>query len=212
MYSEQQPGDQIISRPPQGNGASLTIRYHLPRKSLVRSQPVARDSRESASSSSPVNQLKKNGVPELPLPTDWYWEGNVVDAVVRYLSTAGWTVISKADTNSRERGIDVHAVKDGITLLIEAKGYPSESYRDPLRASERKPTSPTLQAQHWYSHALLKMIRLQTAHTDALIALALPNFPRYQKLYEETRESLQKLSIAVLFVERTGDVRAFGLP
>jgi hypothetical protein len=51
-----------------------------------------------------------------------------------------------------------------------------------------------------------------TAHADALIALALPDFPRYQKLKEETREALQKLGIAVLFVEKTGDVRAFGLP
>jgi hypothetical protein len=167
---------------------------------------------KSASKSSKVSQLRKNEVVKPGVPTDWYWEGNVVDAVVRYLLAGGWAVLRQADTNSRERGIDVHAVKEGITLLIEAKGYPSQSYRDPARASERKPTSPSLQAQHWYSHALLKTIRLQTAHADALIALALPNFPRYQKLYEETRDALQKLGIAALFVEETGDVRAFGLP
>jgi len=31
MYAEQKAGDEIVSRPPKGNGASLTIRYRLPR-------------------------------------------------------------------------------------------------------------------------------------------------------------------------------------
>jgi hypothetical protein len=32
MYFEQQPGDEIVNRPKLGNGASLTIRYQLPRR------------------------------------------------------------------------------------------------------------------------------------------------------------------------------------
>jgi hypothetical protein len=47
-------------------------------------------------------------------------------------------------------------------LLVEAKGYPSKNYRDPRRSGEVKPTNPTNQAQQWYSHALLKVVRLQT--------------------------------------------------
>ncbi len=31
MYGEQKPGDEIVSSPPKGKGASLTIRYKLPR-------------------------------------------------------------------------------------------------------------------------------------------------------------------------------------
>jgi hypothetical protein len=31
MYDEQKAGDEVISRPPKGKGASLTIRYRLPR-------------------------------------------------------------------------------------------------------------------------------------------------------------------------------------
>jgi hypothetical protein len=31
MYAEKQSGDEIMSRPPKGKGASLTIRYKLPR-------------------------------------------------------------------------------------------------------------------------------------------------------------------------------------
>jgi 5-methylcytosine-specific restriction protein A len=32
MYAEQRAGDEILSRPPKGRGASLTIRYKLPRR------------------------------------------------------------------------------------------------------------------------------------------------------------------------------------
>ena len=31
MYAEQRPGDEILEKPPKGKGASLTIRYVLPR-------------------------------------------------------------------------------------------------------------------------------------------------------------------------------------
>lgn len=31
MYEEQGAGDKVLSRPPKGRGASLTIRYKLPR-------------------------------------------------------------------------------------------------------------------------------------------------------------------------------------
>jgi 5-methylcytosine-specific restriction protein A len=32
MYREKRAGDEIISQPPKGKGASLTIRYKLPRR------------------------------------------------------------------------------------------------------------------------------------------------------------------------------------
>jgi 5-methylcytosine-specific restriction protein A len=31
MYEAQRAGDQVLSKPPSGKGASLTIRYRLPR-------------------------------------------------------------------------------------------------------------------------------------------------------------------------------------
>jgi len=34
MYHEQKVGDEVISRPPKGKGASLTIRYRLPRSAM----------------------------------------------------------------------------------------------------------------------------------------------------------------------------------
>lgn len=147
----------------------------------------------------------------IDVTADWFWEGNVVEAIVRFLARSGWSVVGQADTHSKERGVDVHAIREDKTLLIEAKGYPSRSYRDPRRANDVKPTSPTNQAQLWYSHALLKVMRLQTKHPTAVVALAFPDFPRYRALFEETRSGLSKLGVAMLTVRVDGSVETWGL-
>lgn len=139
-------------------------------------------------------------------PTDWFWEGNVVATLASHLVAEGWTITAQADTASREQGPDLVAVKDGLTLHVEAKGYPSVGYRDPARAGERKPTNPTQQAQHWLSHALLKAMRLQGAHPDAQVALAFPDFPRYRGLLGEVEAGVAKLGLWVLFVGADGGV------
>jgi hypothetical protein len=124
----------------------------------------------------------------MDVTTDWFWEGNVVDTLAHALVRGGWRIDHKADTHSKEQGPDLIASTQGRILIVEAKGYPSTEYRDPRRSSERKRTNPTNQAQQWYSHALLKVVRLQTKHPRAKIALAFPDFPRYRKLFEETSE------------------------
>lgn len=138
--------------------------------------------------------------------TDWFWEGNIVNALARNLIGKGWKIEGQANTQSKERGVDLRASKEGKILLVEAKGYPSKSYRDPRRADERKPTNPVNQAQQWYSHALLKVLRLQTAYPQAKVALAFPDFPRYRTLFNETKLGLEKLAIAVLLVNEAGEV------
>lgn len=148
---------------------------------------------------------------EMDVTDEWYWEGKVVEALAQFLTQDGWKIIGRADTLSKERGVDIHATRDGKTLLVEAKGYPSKNYRDPNRAQEVKPTNPTNQAQQWYSHALLKAMRLQTKHPDAVIALALPDFPRYRTLFEETHHGLAKLGVAMLTVRADGTVATWGL-
>jgi hypothetical protein len=154
--------------------------------------------------------LKKGGW-AVDVTTDWFWEGNVVNAVARNLQEKGWRIVSQADTRLRERGPDIRADKAGTLLLVEAKGYPSKTYRDPRRADEPKPTNPTNQAQQWYSHALLKVLRLQTAYPQARVALAFPDFPRYQTLFDETKVGLARLGLAVLMVNASGQLWAWGL-
>lgn len=140
----------------------------------------------------------------------WYWEGNVVDAVERHLLWDGWNIVSKADSLSKARGVDLIAPKPGRSLLVEVKGYPASTYRDPLRAVEPKRTPPASQAQQWYSHAILKGMRLQHAYPDAEIALAFPDFPRYRTLYDQTRGGLGKLGPTIMFVTESGNVDRSG--
>jgi hypothetical protein len=136
----------------------------------------------------------------------WYWEGNVVNAIERHLAVNGWAIVSKADTLSHQRGPDLHAKRDNCELLIEAKGYPSKSYQDPARATEVKPTKPNNQAQHWYSHALLKVMRLKEKNPNAMVAIGLPDFERYRALFDETRSGLAKLGVVLMFVDELGNV------
>jgi hypothetical protein len=43
MYDEEKAGDEVISRPPKGKGASLTIRYRLPRSAGPTSETPHRE-------------------------------------------------------------------------------------------------------------------------------------------------------------------------
>jgi len=142
---------------------------------------------------------------------EWFWEGNVTDAVAKYLGEQGWRVLSQADTRTKERGLDLHASRDNQEIMVEVKGYPSRSYRDPNRADRQKPTNPVSQAQQWYSHAMLKAMRLQSIHDSAVIVVAFPDFPRYRTLFKETERALRRLGVAVFFVSETGRVEVIGL-
>lgn len=142
---------------------------------------------------------------------EWNWEGNVVNAIVLHLRQGGWHIVSVADTRSRESGPDIHATNNGNLLLVEVKGYPFAAYRDPALSNKTKPTNPANQAQHWYSHALLKALRLQHSHPGAVIALGFPDFPRYRSLFDQTRWALEKLGIALLTVDPAGNVTVQGI-
>lgn len=142
---------------------------------------------------------------------DWFWEGNVIESLAEWLRSKDWSIVSQSDTRTKQRGVDLCIRKGLLDILIEAKGYPSHIYRDERRAGEKKPTSPTLQAQHWYSQALLKTLRLQNANPSAKVAMAFPDFPTYRRLFGETAAALTCLEVAVFFVKETGEVESFGI-
>ena len=146
----------------------------------------------------------------MDVTNEWYWEGNILDAVIDYLVEGGWTIVSMADTYAKEHGEDIRALKDGRALIVEAKGYPSRLYRDPRRVREKKRTNPSTQAPKWYSHAIITAMRLKHRNAAATVAVALPDIPRYRKLHEETAESLSKLDVTMLFVGEEGDVERVG--
>lgn len=140
------------------------------------------------------------------VPTDWFWEGHVQDAIVAYLRSEGWTITAESHTAIRAQGDDIAASKDGRRLVVEVKGYPSIGYRDPRRAGEVKRTNPTLQAKHWFADALLKLVRIRGKRRDVSGAMAFPDAPRYRSLIEETREPLRLLGIGLYVVMPDGRV------
>lgn len=136
----------------------------------------------------------------------WHSEAMVQQKVVAALDMRGWRIVSQADTITRERGIDIVATCIGETVGIEVKGFPSRTYADPRRAGEVKPTRPSNQAVHWYSQAVLAAMRLRTRNPDYRSVIALPDFPRYRTLFEETRSSLDAAAIEVWWVAEAGAV------
>jgi hypothetical protein len=141
------------------------------------------------------------------LPEEWHTEANVQSTLVTALASEGWRILSVANTATKERGTDVIAARDGQTVGIEVKGFPSRGYADPARAGERKRTAPSTQAGHWYSQAVLSAMRLRSREPTWRSVVALPDFARYRDLYSETAGSLAAAQIEVWWVDQTGSVQ-----
>jgi hypothetical protein len=134
-------------------------------------------------------------------------ESEVVDAVVRYLAASGWSIRAVADARRKERGDDIRAERDGITLVVEAKGYPSHAYADPRRVNEKKRTHPSLQAKHWLSNALLTAMQTLGTRPGTKVAIAMPRTARYDALIAAIEDPLAQLGVGVLLVDPNGGVQ-----
>lgn len=142
-----------------------------------------------------------------PEARDWFWEGNVQRRLAEYLEASGWKIERTADTASGEHGEDIRARKGDDVLRVEVKGWPSKAYANPARANETKRTKPSTQAGHWYSEALLRAIRDLGRHPDDLVALGFPEWARFRRLLDDTREPIARLGLGVFFVAEDGTVQ-----
>ena len=93
-----------------------------------------------------------------------------------------------------------------VTIGIEVKGFLSRRYAKSARAAETKRTSPSTQAGHWYSQAVLAAMRLSGKQPAWGSVIALPDFPRYRDLHSETAGSLAAAQIEVWWVDQAGAV------
>ena len=171
----------------------------------VHGQIVAREPKNRGDKAT-VAKARPSPSSENPQDREWHTEATVQAAVVTALATARWRVLSVANTATRERGVDVVAFRDGETVGIEVKGFPSQHYADPARAGETKPTRPSTQAGHWYAQAILAAMRLRGKEPAWRSVIALPAFSRYQDLHRETQGSLDAAQIEVWWVEQDGSV------
>jgi hypothetical protein len=144
--------------------------------------------------------------PRITADREWHWEGNVQASLARWLANEGWSLRRIADTAIKEKGTDIEAERDGVRLHVEVKGFPSKSYSDPSRAADTKPTQPSVQASHWYAGALLKVLQLRQSYPDDLVAMGLPDFPRYRNLLAGTQSTLRTMQIQTFLVNENGAV------
>ncbi len=127
----------------------------------------------------------------------WYWEGNVQARLVAWLAGQGYTIVGVADTASRERGPDIAAIEPGgKRLWVGVKGYP--------KGTERTP--PTVQARHWFAHAIFEALLCRDNDHDVSLAVAFPDFPRYRNLASRMTWIRGSLPLPIYWVTETGDV------
>ncbi len=155
----------------------------------------------------PAQAVEPTGAASTDTTTVGRPEADVQAQIVGHLTRNDWSIVRVANTASREQGIDIIANKGGLTLAIEVKGWPGTAYADPRRAHETKPTAPSLQARHWFSHAVLASLLMTNEHPDYEIAIGLPDMPTYRNLHGRIAGSLQTLGVKVLFVDSSGNVQ-----
>ena len=195
---------------PRSDFISQTARRHLAALGYEVSgaiQPHGNTMPSPETSAGPPTHSNRPEVGPAPPVGEWHTEANVQAALVTALAADGWRILSVANTATKEHGIDVIASRDGQTVGVEVKGFPSRNYADPARAGEVKRTAPSTQAAHWYSQAVLAAMRLRGKEPAWRAVIALPGFPRYRDLYAETTESLAAAQIEVWWVNETGTVR-----
>ncbi len=139
----------------------------------------------------------------------WNWEGRIQSALAAYLVSQGWEICALADTESKQQGPDVIAAKGARALVVEVKGYPNDTYEDPSRRDEAKPTPLASQARQWFSHAVLKVMLLRGDYPEREIATAFADFPTYRNLASRTRSSFEALGVGIYFVRENGSVEVF---
>ncbi len=199
---------EVATGIPRSEFISHTARRHLAALGFevagnVEPRTTAPPLRGAAAASTPPRPTAATPV---EVGGEWHTEANVQAALVTALAGEGWRILSVANTATKEHGIDVIASRDRRTVGVEVKGFPSRNYADPARAGEAKRTSPSTQAGHWYSQAVLAAMRLRTKEPEWGSVIALPDFPRYRDLHAETAGSLAAAKIEVWWVDEAGTV------
>lgn len=156
----------------------------------------------------PEGRIEGRTEPPLAAPSGnaWYWEGEVQATIVTYLATSGWRILAVTDTASRAAGTDIVATRDGRTLHVEVKGYPSAVYATGERKGQLKPTHPATQARQWFAGALLKAAMIRGDTSDDLVAIGLPRFETYENLVARCALVLERSEIEVIWVDSDGRI------
>lgn len=139
--------------------------------------------------------------------SDWFWEGNVQNKIIEFMQkNEDFKILLKANTQTKERGPDILAKKDGVKRRVSVKGFPSDKYMSGPRMGQKKPTPPTLQAKHWFAEAIFDVICAKSALQEIEIAIGFPKFPRYVNLVRNVKWFRETIGLFCYFVSENGEV------
>ena len=145
--------------------------------------------------------------------TDWYYEGNISSIIVDFLKNSGYKILKDNSHNPRLRGEDIIAQNpNGISEVIEVKGYPSEFYTMTDKKGNPKPTKPKQQAEHWFSGVLISNMYNYRKHKklgNFQLCLGFPDLERYRELILKVEDYFTDFEIdtKIYFVDINGKVR-----
>ena len=125
-------------------------------------------------------------------------ENDVIEAVCNKLEDMDYEIRQRLHTS--EPGIDIIAVKDNFTLMIEAKGETSA-----LETSSRygKPFNQN-QIKNHVGKALLVASKLISDYRDSTgfgVAIALPDNDGHRKVVGDIEYAMHKLGVYVFWVK-----------
>jgi len=139
-------------------------------------------------------------LPADPSPDDrpWHWEGHIESVLATYLAGQGYRLRQVIDTASKTTGVDIIAERDGQTLWVTVKGYPTGTAR----------TNAGTQSRHWFSHAMFDVARYRTERADIAIGVGLPDgFTSYLNLAPKIAWLKESVPFRFYWVSADGTVR-----
>lgn len=125
-------------------------------------------------------------------------ENDVISAACSKIQELGFNIVQSLHTS--EKGIDIIARKDEVTLYVEAKGETSAS----LTSSRYgKPFNPNQIDSH-ISRALLTGCKLihQKQNEVFKVAIALPDNAGHRKVINQIQTVLDTLGIVMIWVSK----------
>jgi hypothetical protein len=127
-------------------------------------------------------------------------EDQVVDAVCRKLSEDGFVIVQRA--LATQHGVDIEALKDGVALLIEAKGAGSSKVGTPRYGQEFSSN----QVFDHVAKAVLKAMRVVSSGR-ARAGIALPDNAAHRREVEQVAPALRHAGVTVFWADDEGGVR-----
>jgi Holliday junction resolvase-like predicted endonuclease len=127
-------------------------------------------------------------------------EDQVVDAVCRKLASDGYSIVHRA--LATQHGYDIVARKDGVDLIVEAKGAGSSKAGTARYGFEFNSN----QVFDHVAKAVLKALRVASSE-QARAGIAFPDNARHRREVERVAPALRRAGVAVFWVDNEGNVR-----